>query len=48
MFGFLFKWIFRGAVLAGVAAALHACGATHIYADDDDFNATPTARHGQP
>lgn len=34
MFSFIFKWVFRAAMLAVMAAAMHSCGAAHIYADD--------------
>lgn len=42
MFGFIFKWITRGVVLASVATVAHSCGASHIYADDQAFS-TPSA-----
>jgi len=43
MFRFLLKWMTRGALLAGMATALHSCGASHLYGDDDAFPVVSSA-----
>ena len=43
---FLMKWIFRGALFAAIASAMHSCGAGDIYSDDDSD--TPAASANAP
>lgn len=48
MFRFLFRWMTRGALLAGMAALLHSCGAAHFYADDEIFAVTASRSEAGP